>query len=168
MVLHGFYTVFYIKPYGFIWFCAFLYLKPYGFIWFYMVFIFIFFDFPENLFGHFWQFFDNIWYFWPRNINIHIHKIHFASTRNSGSPFFGFKLQFLFLTFLIYFINFEVILTYVNQFGSAQLKLLGGQLGTPNPPTINPGPFQKAIISLIGCGFRFWHHLVPTWLQLGD
>ena len=70
----------------------------------------------ENVFCHFCQFFNNILYFWPRDLNIRIQKIIFASTRNSGSPLLGCKLQFPISIFLIYCIIFEVILTSVNQF----------------------------------------------------
>ena len=48
--------------------------------------------FPENP----GIFFHNIWYFWPRNMNIHIPRIKFASTRNSWSPLLGPKLHFNF------------------------------------------------------------------------
>ena len=52
--------------------------------------------FSRNLFGIFWPFFNNIWYFCHRTINIHILKIKFASTRNSGSPFPTFYHTFHF------------------------------------------------------------------------
>ena len=47
----------------------------------------IFWEKMKNIFSHFWRLFDNIWYVWPRHTNIHIQKINFASTRNSGSLF---------------------------------------------------------------------------------
>ena len=53
----------------------------------------------KNVFGHFWPFFDNIWFFWPLHIKVRIQKIHFPSTKNSGSPFLDPKLQFLFFIF---------------------------------------------------------------------
>ena len=40
-----------------------------------------------------WLSVDSFWYFWPRNINIHLQQIHFASTRISGRPFLGHKLN---------------------------------------------------------------------------
>ena len=41
----------------------------------------------------------------PQNINSHIRNINCASTKNSGSPFMGFKLQFWIFIFLSYFMN---------------------------------------------------------------
>ena len=70
----------------------------------------------ENNFDLFWQFFDNVWYYWPRDINIHIQKKGFASTRNSGSPCLGFKLPFPIFIFRTFGQNLEVILTCVNRF----------------------------------------------------
>ena len=57
---------------------------------------------------------SKFWYFWPRNMNLHIQKMKFASTRNLGNLFLGPKIQFSFFMFLIYFTNFEIIRTYVN------------------------------------------------------
>ena len=50
-----------------------------------------------NMFGHFWYFFYNILYFWPRNINIHIPKMNVASMKNSGSPFLGSNVLFFWI-----------------------------------------------------------------------
>ena len=47
------------------------------------------------IFGSFFH--HNIWYVWLRNINIHIQKIIFAATRNSGSLFFDLLSQSPFL-----------------------------------------------------------------------
>ena len=80
------------------------------------------------IFSVWWPFFNNSWCLWPRNINIHIKKLDVASMKNSGSPLLGFKLQFLIFTFLIYFINFDVILTYVNQFWKCAALLNAGVL----------------------------------------
>ena len=52
-----------------------------------------------NMFRSFWPCFDISWYFWPQNMKIHIQKIHVASTRTSGSPFLGLKLQFFIFMF---------------------------------------------------------------------
>ena len=48
----------------------------------------------KNVFGHFWQLFNNIWFFWPLHIGFRIQNIHFGSTKNAGSQFLGPKLHF--------------------------------------------------------------------------
>ena len=71
----------------FIWFCMVLYdsmLFLYDFIKCY--------DHFENNYN-FWQFFYNVWYFWPLHFKVRTQKIHFPSTKNSGGPFSGPKLQ---------------------------------------------------------------------------
>ena len=86
-------------------FSEFRYKKQYKKSWIYVMFyefdmiLYGFGKILKNLFGYFLQFFYNIWCFWPRYIDIHIRKIKFASTRNSGSPFLGFKLNFLIFIF---------------------------------------------------------------------
>ena len=54
--------------------------------------------FLKNMFGIFWQLFDNIWYFWPRNINNHIQNINFASTKNQGACFWAPNSNFHFFS----------------------------------------------------------------------
>ena len=49
-------------------------------------------------------------------MNIHIQKIYFASTKNSGNPSFASELNFSFFIFLMHVINFDVIRTYITQF----------------------------------------------------
>ena len=68
--------------------------------------------FFEFVVGYFSHFFDHIWCFWPRNIDIHIQKVNFASTKNSGSPFLGFKLQL----FISIFPNFRPAFRIINVF----------------------------------------------------
>ena len=70
--------------------------------------------FFRNFLGHFqnWKFLKRL----AGCIHIHVQKIKLASTKISGSPVLGFKLHFLISMFLMCFINFEVIATYVNQF----------------------------------------------------
>ena len=53
----------------------------------------------KNTCGVSWHFLDNIWYHCPRNMNIHVQKMTFASTRNSESPFLDPKGQFLIFIF---------------------------------------------------------------------
>ena len=52
-----------------------------------------------DLFCYCWPSLDNIWYFWPRSMIIHIPRINLASTKISGSSLLGFKLQFSFYPF---------------------------------------------------------------------
>ena len=40
--------------------------------------------------GHVLPFLDNIWYFQPWDMNLHIHEINCGSTRASGGPFWTF------------------------------------------------------------------------------
>ena len=50
----------------------------------------------ENMkivFHHFWPCLDIFWYFWLQRIQSHIQKINFASTRNSGNPFWGSNVK---------------------------------------------------------------------------
>ena len=60
----------------------------------------------KNIFGHFWQLFDNIWYVWPLHIKVGIQNIHFATTRNAGSPLLGPKLNSLIFIFSYSFFQF--------------------------------------------------------------
>ena len=47
-------------------------------------------------FGMVWKFWDNLWYSWPWNMNIHIQKNKFDSTRNSESSFLAPNSDFQF------------------------------------------------------------------------
>ena len=48
------------------------------------------------------------------------------------------------------------------------LFLLGGQLGSQNPPKIDPEAFQKVLLFLIGFGVGFWWQTFPKWSQVGS
>ena len=50
------------------------------------------------IFGYFWPLFDNTWYFWPRNTNLHIWETNFDSTRASGGQLLDPKWHFLIWT----------------------------------------------------------------------
>ena len=50
----------------------------------------------KKMFGNCWSFFDNVLYFLPQNMNVHIQKMKFASTSNCGSLFSDLLPQFLF------------------------------------------------------------------------
>ena len=90
----------------FICFYMFFILFHMSFISFYLVFVWfciVFYDFILFLYDFrkkwevfllFLAVFDNLHYLWLQNMDIPIPKINFASTRNSGSPFLGFDLQF--------------------------------------------------------------------------
>ena len=52
-----------------------------------------------NILDHFWPFFANILYFWPRHIKVRTNNINPPATKNSGSLFFASKLHFSFCMF---------------------------------------------------------------------
>ena len=70
----------------------------------------------ENGFYNFWPFWNIIWHFLPRNINVHIRKVKFASTRNSGNPFPDLLSHFWFSCFRTSGRNFERS-TRISKFG---------------------------------------------------
>ena len=71
--------------------------------------------FPSfKVFSHFWLFFHNISYFWPRIINIHIQKINFASPSASIFRVESFEYgEYSWVHFSRY-LTFRIFITFWN------------------------------------------------------